>query len=105
MCSSDLDPDAAEPALLELDHAGVEQLAHRLPALRPQFAILGGRATAERRAGMLLARGAHGTPTLGRPAGRPGALLTDDWLRGTLVCLLRHTQSVVVATTVPAITR
>jgi hypothetical protein len=42
-----IDADADEPALLELDDAGLEQLAYRLAPLCPQFAILCGGTAAE----------------------------------------------------------
>jgi len=42
-----IDADPVVATLLELDCAGLEQLAHGLTALRPQFAVLSGRAAAE----------------------------------------------------------
>ena len=52
-----------------------------------------------------LAAAVLGVPFDGASTVRPGARLADHGLRRTLVCLLRHTQSVVVPATVPAITR
>jgi len=58
--------DAVEAAVLELDHAGFEQPADGLPALRAQLAVLRGGAAAERRlAGCFFG---------GRPAPRDAAL-------------------------------
>ncbi len=51
-------PDAVEAALLELDRARLKQLAHRLPALRPQLTVPRGRAAAQRRPSLRPARGA-----------------------------------------------
>ena len=85
-----VDADPVEAALLELDRARLEQLAHGLPALRAQLAVLGGRAAAERRPPLRFAY---------RPPGRP------PWpgarLGGTPVCLLRHSQSVALASALP----
>ena len=36
-----VDPDGLETALVELGEARLQQVAQRLPALRPQFTVLG----------------------------------------------------------------
>ena len=119
-----VDADPVEPALLELDHAGLEQLAHGLPALRPQLAVLCGRAAAERRPSLRFARGRPAPllrplpcawpapragsglscwPAPGAADGRgPGPRLPRS--RGTPVCLLRHSRRVAVPGGVAAIT-
>src|SRR5262249_20847987 len=74
--------DAVEAAVLELDHARLEQPADRLPALRAQFAVLGGGTAAQRWPGGLFPRRAPG------PAQR-GA-------DGAAACLLVHNKSVAV---------
>src|SRR5262249_57046465 len=114
-----VDADAVEAPLLKLDRAGLEQLAHGLATLRAQLTVAGGLAAAARRPPLRFARGASrpalrpsreclpGTVRLATtgshrrlpygPAGRAGGRLG-----GTPVCLLRHSQSVAVAASVPA---
>ena len=72
--------DAVEAAVLELDHARLEQPADGLPALRAQLAVLGGGPAAQRRPGGLFPRRPPG------PAGRGAG--------GAAACLLVHSKSV-----------
>ena len=43
LCAADdvVDPDGLEAAFVELGQARLEQVAQRLPALGPQFTVLG----------------------------------------------------------------
>jgi dihydropteroate synthase len=81
--------DAVEATLLELDHAGVEQPANGLPALRPQLTVLRGGATAKRWTGRLFS---------GRPCGPALCRSTccAVFRSRAAACLLAHSKSVAV---------
>ena len=72
--------DAVEAAILELDHARLEQPADGLPTLRAQLAVLGGSTPAQRWSGELFSRWPPG------PARRG--------VGGAAACLLVHSKRV-----------